>query len=76
MGNWTTLRDTESLRGNVFSENQLITRFIFVTHEDIKPIILSNMARWGQVSFDEFVRRAQALRDAHRALLRKRNRAG
>ncbi len=49
-------------------------RYILGTHEDIKPIILSKKAQWGQASFDEFFRCAQALGDSHRALLRKRNR--
>ncbi len=39
-------------------------------------MILSNKAQWGQVPFDESLRRAQALSDSHRALLRKRNQAG
>ncbi len=63
------VRDTARLCGNVFSENQLITRFILGSHADIKPVILSNKSLWGRVSFDEFVRRAQALGDSHRALI-------
>ncbi len=43
----------------MFSENQLITRFILGSHADIKPVILSNKSLWGRVSFDEFVRRAR-----------------
>ncbi len=38
------VRHTARLCGNLFSENQLITRFIFGTHEDIKPIIVSSKA--------------------------------
>ncbi len=60
----------------MFSENQLITRFILGSHADIKPVILSNKSLWGRVSFDEFVRRAQALGDSHRALNGKRTRTG
>ncbi len=37
--------DTALLDGIVLSENQLIIRFILGTHEDIKPIILSNKAQ-------------------------------
>ncbi len=38
------VRHTARLCGNLFSENQLITSFIFGTHEDIKPIIVSSKA--------------------------------
>ncbi len=68
------VRDTARLCGNVFSEKEMITRFILGSHADIKTIILSNKSLWGRVSFDDFVRRAQALGDSHRALIGKRTR--
>ncbi len=52
------VRDTARLCGNVFSENQLITRFILGSHADIKPVILSKKSLWGRVSFDEFFQKS------------------
>ncbi len=70
------VRDTARLCGNLFSKNQLITCFILGTHEGIKLIILIGKAQRGQVPFDEFSRRGEALADSHSALLRESNRKG
>lgn len=70
------VRDTARLCGNVFTENQLTTRFILGTHAAVKPVILSNKALWGNVSFEEVVRRAQAMGESHRALFSRRSKAG
>ena len=56
--------------GNVFSEKQLITRFVRGTHENVKPLLRATYdgASISGQSFSDYVEKAQALGTAHRAL--------
>ena len=55
--------------GNVFSEKQLITRFVRGTHENIKPLLRATQGgNETNQSYSNYVERAQALGTAHRAL--------
>ncbi len=68
------VRDTARLCGKVFSENQLITRFILGSHADIKPVILSNKSLWGRVSFGRVCQKSPGSGRFTPALIGKRTR--
>lgn len=65
----TRLRDKARACGNVFSESELISKFLRGVRPDIKPILLAAQLD-GEMPFDDFVERAFAQGEAHRALVK------
>lgn len=66
----TCLRDKARACGKVFSETELMSKFLIAVHPDIKPILLATRLD-GEMPFENYVERALAQGDAHRALVKR-----
>ena len=65
----TRLQDKARACGNVYSESQLITKFMRGIGPDVKPHLWGLRQKQPGISSDELVEAAQALGSANRALL-------
>lgn len=69
------LRKTNRAIAGVFSQQDLITRFMRGLHSDVKPLLRQSRQDYsGPNAFQEFVDQAHAQGESHRALLTKKSR--